>query len=142
MCIDDDPATRDPQPAPRTMGRREFASVAAAAAAGFLLTACGPRRLHEIPRDRLRKAIADWERDYTQQYGKPVTVSDRGPIAGVLFAYALDLSRCNGSRRCAWKCRRRHFPTACFRAPTATTKKICPRTRRAGSSWMPMTTSF
>ena len=40
------------------MNRREFTSVAAAAAAGFLLTACGPRRLREIPKDKLRKAIA------------------------------------------------------------------------------------
>ena len=39
------------------VSRRQFASVAAAAAAGWLLTACGPRRLHEIPRDRLRDAI-------------------------------------------------------------------------------------
>ncbi len=34
-------------------------------AAGFLLTACGPRRLHEIPKDRLRAALADMERDYS-----------------------------------------------------------------------------
>jgi molybdopterin-containing oxidoreductase family iron-sulfur binding subunit len=86
------------------VSRREFASVAAAAAAGFLLTACGPRRLHEIPKDRLRKAIADWEHDYSQKYGKAVTVSDSGPMPGVLFAMALDLSRCNGSRRCVEAC--------------------------------------
>ena len=59
-------------PEKRGYSRREFASVAAAAAAGFLLTACGPRRLHEIPKDRLRKAIADWEREYAEKYGKPV----------------------------------------------------------------------
>ena len=87
-----------------SMTRREFGSVAAAAAAGFLLTACGPRRLHDIPRDRLRKAIADWERDYSQTYGKTVTVSDAGPMPGVLFAFALDLARCNGNRRCVEAC--------------------------------------
>ena len=48
------------------MSRREFASVAAAAAAGFLMTACGPRRLHEIPKDKLRTAIAEWEREYSE----------------------------------------------------------------------------
>ena len=84
--------------------RRQFASVAAAAAAGFLLTACGPRRLHDISRDTLRKAIADWEREYHEKYGKAVHVSDAGPIPGVLFAYALDLSRCNGNRRCVEAC--------------------------------------
>src|SRR5215207_7498006 len=86
------------------VSRREFGSVAAAAAAGFLLTACGPRRLHDIPQDRLRKAIGEWEREYTRKYGKDVKVSEAGPMPGVLFAYALDLSRCNGSRRCVDAC--------------------------------------
>ena len=54
------------------VSRRQFASVASAAAAGFLLTACGPRRLHEIPRDRLREAIKEWERDYSEKYAKAV----------------------------------------------------------------------
>ena len=84
--------------------RRQFASVASAAAAGWLLTACGPRRLHEIPRDRLREAIKEWERDYSERYGQAVTVSDAGPMPGVLFAMALDLSRCNGNRRCVDAC--------------------------------------
>ena len=86
------------------VSRREFASVAAAAAAGFLLTACGPRKLHEMPRDRLRAAVKELEREYTAQYGRSVTVSDAGPMPGVLFAYALDLSRCIGCRRCVYAC--------------------------------------
>ena len=86
------------------VSRRQFASVAAAAAAGFLMTACGPRRLHEMPKDRLRKAVADLEREYTEKYGKAVTVSDAGPIPGVVFAYALDISRCIGCRKCVYAC--------------------------------------
>ena len=86
------------------VSRRQFGSVAAAAAAGWLLTACGPRRLHEIPKAQLRDAITRWEREYAEKYGKAVSVSDSGPIPGVLFAYALDLSRCNGSRRCVDAC--------------------------------------
>jgi Fe-S-cluster-containing dehydrogenase component len=96
-------ATTDPEKPPRVT-RRQFASVAAAASAGFLLTACGPRRLHEIPKDRLQRAIKDWERDYTEKYGKTVKVSDAGPMPGVLFAYALDISRCIGCRRCVYAC--------------------------------------
>ena len=84
--------------------RRQFASVAAAAAAGWLLTACGPRRLHEMPREKLRKAIAEMEREYSAAAGKPVKVSDAGPMPGVVFAYALDLSRCIGCRRCVYAC--------------------------------------
>jgi molybdopterin-containing oxidoreductase family iron-sulfur binding subunit len=86
------------------MTRRQFASVAAAAAAGFLLTACGPRRLREMPRAQLRQALRDLEQEYARTYGQPVQVSDAGPMPGVLFAYALDLSRCIGCRRCVYAC--------------------------------------
>jgi len=89
---------------PTGMTRRQFASVASAAAAGFLLTACGPRRLREMPRERLRKAVADLEREYSAKYGTKVTVSDAGSMPGVVFAYALDLSRCIGCRRCVYAC--------------------------------------
>jgi molybdopterin-containing oxidoreductase family iron-sulfur binding subunit len=84
--------------------RRQFGSVAAAAAAGFLLTACGPKRLREVSRERLQSLIRDMERDYSQKYGTTVTVSDTGPMPGVVFAYALDISRCIGCRRCVYAC--------------------------------------
>jgi molybdopterin-containing oxidoreductase family iron-sulfur binding subunit len=84
--------------------RREFATCAAAAAAGFLMTACGPRRLHEVPRKQLQQMVRDMEREYSQKYGEQVTVSDAGPMADVLFAYALDISRCIGCRRCVYAC--------------------------------------
>jgi molybdopterin-containing oxidoreductase family iron-sulfur binding subunit len=84
--------------------RRQFASCAAAAAAGFVLTACGPRKLHEMPKERLRQALEELEREYSAQYGKDVTVSGSGALPGVVFAYALDLSRCVGCRRCVYAC--------------------------------------
>jgi Fe-S-cluster-containing dehydrogenase component len=84
--------------------RRQFASCAAAAAAGWALTACGPKRLHEVPRERLRELVREMERKYSEQYGRPVTVSDAQPIPGVQFAYALDISRCIGCRRCVYAC--------------------------------------
>lgn len=89
---------------PSSVSRREFASVAAAAAAGWLLTACGPRRLFEVPRERLRTLVADMEREYSANVGRPVTVSDAGPMDGVVFAAALDISRCTGCRRCVYAC--------------------------------------
>lgn len=94
----------DPVPSPPRVTRRRFASCAAAAAAGWVLTACGPKRLREMPPDRLKQAIADLERRYAEQYGAEVRVSDAGPIPGVEFAYALDLSRCIGCRRCVYAC--------------------------------------
>ncbi len=86
------------------LSRRQFTSCAAAAAAGFLLTACGPRRLHDVPKEKLRRLVADMEREYSQKYGKTFTVSDKGAMEGVTFAYALDISRCIGCRRCVYAC--------------------------------------
>jgi molybdopterin-containing oxidoreductase family iron-sulfur binding subunit len=84
--------------------RRMFASQAAALAAGWVLTACGPKRLYEAPRAQLKKAIEDMERQYRERLGVNVSVSDAPPIPGVEFAYALDLSRCIGCRRCVYAC--------------------------------------
>jgi len=86
------------------VSRRQFTSVAAAAAAGWLVTACGPRKLKEVPKEKLRRLVADLEREYSAKYGKTVTVSDQGPMPGVVFAFALDISRCIGCRRCVYAC--------------------------------------
>jgi molybdopterin-containing oxidoreductase family iron-sulfur binding subunit len=86
------------------VNRRQFASCAAAAAAGWLLTGCGPRRLNEVSTARLKELLAGMERQYSAKYGKPVTVSGAQAIPGVEFAYALDLSRCIGCRRCVYAC--------------------------------------
>jgi molybdopterin-containing oxidoreductase family iron-sulfur binding subunit len=97
----------DAQPSagvPQGVSRRKFATCAAAAAAGWVLTACGPRRLHEMPRERLRRALDEMEREYSRQYDTAVTVADTPAIPGVIFAYALDLSRCIGCRRCVYAC--------------------------------------
>ena len=83
--------------------RRLFAA-AAAGTAGWILTGCGPKRLYEAPRTRLRKAIAEMERSYRARYGKQISVSDAAALPGVEFAYALDLSRCIGCRRCVYAC--------------------------------------
>jgi molybdopterin-containing oxidoreductase family iron-sulfur binding subunit len=89
---------------PVAVNRRQFATCAAAAAAGFLLTGCGPRRLHDVSRERLRQLVSEMEREYTAKYGKPVTVSDTGAQPGVEFGYALDIARCIGCRRCVYAC--------------------------------------
>jgi Fe-S-cluster-containing dehydrogenase component len=83
--------------------RRRFASIAAAAAAGWLLTACGPRRLREMPKDRLRRALDEMEREYAAR-GTALKVADTPAMPGVVFGFALDLSRCVGCRRCVYAC--------------------------------------
>ena len=86
------------------MTRRMFNSCAAAGAAGWILTACGPKRLYDVPTERLKESIADLERRHSEQAGTPLKVSDAGPMPGVEFAYGLDLSRCIGCRRCVHAC--------------------------------------
>ena len=84
---------------PAKATRREFASCAAAAAAGFLMTACGPRRLHEVPRERLQRLVRDMEREYSQKYGEEVTVSDAGPLAKKDQKTQSEIAACNEHTR-------------------------------------------
>jgi molybdopterin-containing oxidoreductase family iron-sulfur binding subunit len=84
--------------------RRKFISWAAAAAAGWILTSCGPRRLREYSPDRLRAAIRVLEQDQVRNGGATASVSAAPALPGVLFAYALDISRCIGCRRCVYAC--------------------------------------
>lgn len=44
------------------------------------------------------------EQRIAREYGAKVNVEDYKPIEGVEYAYALNLSRCNGSRRCVEAC--------------------------------------
>jgi len=84
--------------------RRFFGSVAEAAAAGFLLTACGPRRLYELPKDVLKARIAEMEQEARKTTGVEIVIGAEEALPGVQFAYALDLSRCVGCRRCVYAC--------------------------------------
>ncbi len=84
--------------------RRRFVGSAVGAAAAFIVTACGPKRLFEVPKDRLRRSLRELERRYSESYGKTVAVADTPAVPGVRFAYALDISRCIGCRRCVYAC--------------------------------------
>lgn len=50
------------------------------------------------------KIVKQLEEDYKAKYGKETHVSDKSAESGVLFGYALDLSRCVGCRRCVYAC--------------------------------------
>ena len=51
-----------------------------------------------------QQAIERLEKRYSAQYKKKTTVSDAPPLEGVLFGYALDISKCIGCRRCVHAC--------------------------------------
>jgi Fe-S-cluster-containing dehydrogenase component len=93
-----------PERQPSNLTRRMFTAGAAASAASWILTACGPKRLHEMPPARLKSALRDLERQYSERLGQPVTVSGQPAAPGVEFAYGLDISRCVGCRRCVHAC--------------------------------------
>ena len=92
--------------------RRKFLGVVAGAAAGLALEGCrgitwedfAKRHLHELSEEERKALVARLEERYAAQFGKKVTVAMDPPIAGVLFGYALDLSRCIGCRRCVYAC--------------------------------------
>ena len=92
------------KPKRKVSRRKFFANMGEAAAAGFLLTSCGPKRLYDMPPDVLQQRIAEMEREYKEALGRDVKVATDGPLPGVRFAYALDLSRCIGCRRCVYAC--------------------------------------
>lgn len=48
--------------------------------------------------------IKNLETEYKGKYGKEFHISTKPAIEGVLFGYALDLSRCVGCRRCVYAC--------------------------------------
>ncbi len=91
--------------------RRRFLGAAVAAVAGAL-TGCGrlsteeflQRNFKELSKDEVQKVIARLEQEYRQKYGRKVRVGLEPPIQGSIFAYALDLSRCIGCRRCVHAC--------------------------------------
>ena len=62
------------------------------------------KHFHELSDDEMADLIRRIEDDVRGQYGREAKVSADGPRPGVEFAYALDLSRCVGCRRCVYAC--------------------------------------
>jgi len=95
-------------------GRRAFLKKAAAAtatAAAASTAVCSEmlaefmrKRLREMDRKELREFLAGLEERYSKEFGKDVEVHATPPREGVLFGYGLDLSRCNGNRKCVTAC--------------------------------------
>ena len=94
------------------MSRRRFLCVAAGCAAAASVAGCTDfthtslfrQSFRDMSPDELKRIIADLERDHSATYGKPVSVGVDPPLDGVSFAYALDISRCVGCRRCVYGC--------------------------------------
>jgi len=94
-----------------SLSRRRFLCIAAgcaAAAAGgcsdLTHTSFFRKNFRDMSPEELARIIADLEREHSATYGKAVTVGVEPPLPGVAFAYALDISRCIGCRRCVHAC--------------------------------------
>ncbi|MBI4912908.1 MAG: 4Fe-4S dicluster domain-containing protein [Acidobacteria bacterium] len=62
------------------------------------------RNFRELAKDEIQKILLRLEKEYRAKFGKPVRVGIEEPMQGVVFGYALDLSRCIGCRRCVHAC--------------------------------------
>jgi len=58
----------------------------------------------EMGPEEKAKVLARIERETKSNHGVSVNVKDPQPLPGVKYAYALNLSRCNGSRKCVTAC--------------------------------------
>jgi molybdopterin-containing oxidoreductase family iron-sulfur binding subunit len=58
----------------------------------------------EMSSEDKARAFQRIEEETKRKYGVDVTVKDPPPIEGVKFAFALSLSKCNGSRMCVHAC--------------------------------------
>ncbi len=93
--------------------RRDFLKKASVLAVGTAAIAgCTSQEFHEYFQKNF-KALTMEEKDeivkgledkYSKKYGKKFTVSDKPATEGILFGYALDVSRCIGCRRCVYAC--------------------------------------
>jgi molybdopterin-containing oxidoreductase family iron-sulfur binding subunit len=98
-------------PMNQDMSRRTFlcvvAGCAAAAAGGcgdFTHTDFFRKSFRDMSPDELAELIDRLQREYTESYGKTVNLDANPAKEGVHFAYALDISRCIGCRRCVYGC--------------------------------------
>jgi len=97
----------------KKLSRRTFLGTAALGAAAIALANCGStsakekflqKKFRSLTQEECAEVIRRLEIQYLKKYGKKFTLSAKGPLDSVLFAYALDISRCIGCRRCVYAC--------------------------------------
>ena len=98
--------------APDGTSRRDFMKMMGSAVMVGLLSACDEetrekyfqKHFRELTPAELERFRVRLEKDYKEKYGVEFKVGAEPAIEGVTFAYALDISRCIGCRRCVYAC--------------------------------------
>ena len=92
-----------------TLDRRKFLQGITAAAGVTALGGCDVpdfiegalrKHFHKLSRDEISDILENLEYKYSKKYNREVNVEATPPEENVLFAYALDIARCIGCRRC------------------------------------------
>ena len=92
--------------------RSFFKKISLATFSALALSGCDMKALNEFFQQNFR-TLSKKEKDdivknlqvkYKETYGKEFHVSTEPAMEGVLFGYALDLSRCIGCRKCVYAC--------------------------------------
>jgi len=91
--------------------RRDFLKKVAAGATLAATSGCQKaleefmkKSLREMSPAEVREVLKKHEEEYKARFGREVSVYATPPREGVLFGYGLDLSRCNGNRKCVTAC--------------------------------------
>jgi molybdopterin-containing oxidoreductase family iron-sulfur binding subunit len=90
-----------------TLGASAFAAALSPLrewAQGMSLDAFLQKHYLELGPEELQVILRRLEAETREHYGAEVTISDVPPVEGVAFAYALNLSRCIGCRKCVEAC--------------------------------------
>lgn len=97
-----------------TVGRRDAIKTLFTLAAAFTASGCSKdlgalqsffgANFKEMTAEQVANRLSEWEAKYEKQYDRPVKVGSAPPIDGVLYGYALDISRCIGCRKCVYAC--------------------------------------
>ncbi len=75
-----------------------------AEALSFSMSELFQQHFKKFSKEDLERVLARLEDEYKKKFGREVKVTAESHIPNSLFAYALDLSRCIGCRRCVYGC--------------------------------------
>jgi len=90
-------------------GRRGFLAGMVGTIGAGLLGSCSwqeffQQHFKRMTPKEIQDTVERLKAEYKAKYGKDFVVGTEGPIDGTLFAYALDIQRCIGCRRCVHGC--------------------------------------